>query len=139
MDYQPKNPVATFVDEYGEEQIIHRPKGRRLSVFRGMNTPALKLNRAIAVLSGKLIKKRRVELGLSQKQLCQRAGLANVNPKQYIWAIENATRTNGIRQGTLFALAYALECDPCDLLPTIKDAMKEAEVASAEFRPIAAQ
>lgn len=138
MDYQPKNAVATFVDQYGDEQVIHRPKGRRLSVFKGLNTPAMKLNRAIAVLSGQRIRTRRLELGLSQKQLCQRAGLANVNPKQYIHAIEAATRNNGVRQGTLYALAYALECEPGELLPTKLEAMTLANVEASAFKPIAA-
>lgn len=128
LDLKPKNPIAEFTDEYGDKRIIHRKKGRRLSVFNGGDTVALKMNRACAVIIGKKIKARRTLLMMSQKVLCQKAGLQNVNPKQYIHAIENATRLAGCRTGTLYAIAYALECEVTDLLPSLNEVMKVSDV-----------
>lgn len=122
----PKNPVASFVDGYGDLQVIHRKKGRRLSVFKGGDTPALRMNRAAAILIGENIKARRLEKKLSQKNLCVRAGLCNVNPKQYIHAIESASRMAGCKTGTLYAIAFALDCDASDLMPSLAEVMKYA-------------
>lgn len=128
VDYKPKNPVASYVDVYGETRIIHKPKGRRLSVFCGGNTVALRMNRASAILIGKKIKEIRLKKGISQRTLCVRAGLQNVNPKQYIHAIENATRQAGSRMGTLYAIAYALECEVYEIVPTINEVMNAGEI-----------
>jgi DNA-binding Xre family transcriptional regulator len=136
--YQPTSPVAEFVDEYGDTQIVHRPRGRSLRVFRGLNTPALRLNRAVSGLMGERIKARRLELGLSLKEVAFRAGMQTVSPKQYIHSIETAKRGEGVRLGTLFALAYALECEPADLLPAASEVMKLAEVTPEEFKALAA-
>lgn len=138
VDYTPKNVVATFVDQYGDTQIIHRPKGRRLSVFKGGDTPALRMNRAAAILIGQRIKAARLEAGLSQKQLCLRAGLANVNPKQYIHGIEAATRTAGCRMGTIYALAHAMGVEATDLLPTMNEVMMLAKVRATNIKTLAA-
>lgn len=129
VDYKPKNPIASYVDVYGETRIIHKPKGRRLSVFCGGNTVALRMNRASAILIGKKIKEIRLKKGMSQRTLCVKAGLQNANPKQYIHAIENATRQAGSRMGTLYAIAYALECEVYEIVPTIDEVMKAAGVS----------
>ncbi len=125
----PRAPVATFTDEYGDERIIHRPKGRRLSVFNGGDTPTLRMNRAVAVLLGKAVRARRNELGYTARELCMRAGFVDVNPKQRIHHIETAMRGEGVRLGTLYALAHALDCAPVDLLPSVKEAADLAGVA----------
>lgn len=138
IEYQPRAVVAEFIDEYGEKQTIHRPKGRRLSVFKGLNTPVLRMNRAIAELMGARIKARRLELGLSLKEVAYRAGMQTVSPKQYIHRIENplSHRKEGIRMGTLYALAYALECGPQDLLPSAYEVMALAGVSPEEFKAL---
>ena len=127
-EYQPQNEVTRFTDKYGEEQIIHCPKGRALRLYKGVGTPSSKLNRAAAQLMGAMIKARRIELGLSMKELCQRAGFVDVNPKQRIWGIENATRGNGIRMGTLYALSMALDCEVDELLPKVDAVLELANV-----------
>lgn len=144
-EYQPRHVVATFVDQYGDQQIIHRPAGgaaSSLRVFRALNTPALRLNRAVAYLLGDRIKSRRLELGLSLKEVAYRAGMQTVSPKQYIHAIETAGKgakaSEGIRLGTLFALSYALECAPSDLLPPMAEAMTLANISPEEFAALAA-
>ena len=141
--YDPKNPLATFVDDYGDERIIHRPKGRSLRVYRGLTTAPLKLNKAIAPLVGARIRERRLALGLTLQQVAARAGMATGgNPKAVMHAIESAgkpgRRSEGVRLGTLFALAHALECSPADLLPNMEEAIDTAGVAQSEFVGLAA-
>lgn len=133
----PINPVARFVDGYGDERIIHRgKKGRRLSVFNGPGTPQQQINRAVAVLLGQAIRVRRQKLGLSMRELSVRAGLVNVSPKQYISSIERASRQEGVRLGTLYALASALECEAGDLLPTVSDACQAAGIRVGTIRAL---
>lgn len=129
LKLEPKNPIASFVDTYGDERVIHRPVGRKLAVFNGGDTPILRMNRAVAVLFGQRVHQRRGALKLSQRELCQRAGFVDVNPKQRIHAIETATRLKGVRFGTLYALAHALECEPFDLMPTLQEALDLAGVS----------
>lgn len=128
--YKPKNLVATYVDSHGEERVIHSPKGRSLRRFDKSDTPQRRLNRAVAILLGHNIRDRRLALGLSQKDLCIRAGIVNSNPKQFISGIERAQRAEGMRLGTLFALATALECEPGLLLPSTAQAMETAGVGA---------
>lgn len=137
IELQPKNPVATFVNDYGETEIIHRKKGKRLSVFRGGNTPALRMNRAAAILIGQNIRQRRLAAGLSMRQLSIRAGLHNVSPKQYIHALETAMRSEGMRFGTLYAIAYALGCEPRELLPPMESVMELAGVGPGQVSALA--
>lgn len=132
----PIQPVATFVDTYGDERVIHRRNGRSLAVFNGGETPVLRMTRAAAILIGDRVKDRRKALGISQRELCQRAGLIDVNPKQRIHAIENATRLRGIRMGTLYALSYALECEVADLLPSRSEVMALSGVAPRPVAPL---
>jgi DNA-binding Xre family transcriptional regulator len=134
--FEPRNPVAEFQDEHGDTQTIHRPKGRRLSVYRGGNTPVLRMNRAVAVLLGERIRARRLMLGMTQEQLCLKAGFVHTHPKQRMADIERATRAEGIRLGSLYAVAYALGCHPGDLLPPMDDVMKLAGVGPQAATPL---
>lgn len=128
LTLKPINPIAQFVDTYGETQIIHRPRRNRIRVFKGGDTPALRMNRACSILIGNRIRTKRTEMGLSMAQLCVRAGLSNVSPKQYIWSLENATRLNSCKHGTLYALAHALKCEICDLMPTVAEVIEYSEM-----------
>lgn len=140
VNYRPHNAVAEFTDEYGDKQVIHRPQGRKLSVFKGLDTPALRLNRALAILMGAKIKARRIELGLTLKEVAYRSGMQTVSPKQYIHRIEAPLnhRKGTVRMGTLYALAYALECTPADLLPSPDEVMRAAGVGPTDFKALAA-
>lgn len=138
-DYQPINPIATFTDEYGEERVIHRPHGNRhLRVYQGLNTVPLRLNYALAKMLGKNIRARRLELGLTLQQVALRAGLHNGgNPKNYMHNIEAAgnpgRRNHAIRLGTLYAIAFALECTPADLMPSSEAVFEEAGIGPNDF------
>jgi|HubBroStandDraft_1064217.scaffolds.fasta_scaffold09816_5 hypothetical protein len=123
--------VVKFTDQYGDQRIIHRLKDRRLSVKRQGNTPAHALNRAAAVLLGSRIKQCRIAAGLTMEELCVRAGLAAApgQGKMRIYEIENAKRREGVRIGTLFALAIALNVPISDLLPSSEEVAAAADVS----------
>lgn len=131
--FSPRNPVAAFTDEYGDEQIIHRPKGRRLSVYKGGNTPALLMNRAVAVLLGQNIRRERERCGMTMKELGEKCGLCTGSPKQYIYHIETGFRKEGVRLGTLFVIAEALGVAPQALLPSFAEA---ADLAGVSLRAL---
>lgn len=128
LEYRPRNIVATFVDDYGDERVIHRPQGKAMRVFKGLDTPVLMLNRAVAVLMGERIRARRLAIGMTMEELGRKSGLSSQNPKQYIFAIEKCGRTAGVRLGTLFLLANALKAEVQDLLPSYEEAAAYAGV-----------
>lgn len=132
----PQNPVADFVDEYGENQTIHRKKGRRLSVYRKNETPVHLMNRAAAVLFGQNVRAQRTKLGMTMKDVALKAGLCTSSPKQYIHKLESGFRAEGVRMGSLFALAYALECEPSDLLPSHAAVVALAGVKPSDISPL---
>lgn len=140
LEYKPKFPVATYTDQYGEERVIHAARGPngRLSRLKGLDTPALLMNRAVATLLGQNIRKRRLELGLTAKEVAVRSGSTETMHKQYIWKLETGFRKEGVRLGTLFALAHALECAPGDLLPDMEEAMELAGVKPTTSTTLAA-
>lgn len=133
--------AAKVIDQFGDERIVHRVKGRRLSVKRAGNTPAHALNRAVAVALGRRIRQAREAAGMSLADLCIRAGLASATPKQRMYEIERGHRREGMRLGTLYAIAIALELSPADLLPSPNEVTVAAGVrmgAAAETLKVAA-
>lgn len=129
--YQAKNPIATFVNELGETRIIHRPKGSGLRVLNPNNSVALRLNRAAAKLIGERIRAARIARGMTLDALGVKAGLKGNPVKNYVFAIERGARQEGIRFGTLYAIALALECQAGDLIPCPKEVAAVAGVAFA--------
>lgn len=126
--YTPRNVVATYTDDYGEERIIHAPKGRALRVAKNSETPVNRMNRAAAILIGRRIRQQRLSRGMTMQELGERAGLRNANQKSYVNSLEKATRQEGMRLGTLFALAIALGCEVADLLPPTCEVLEGAGV-----------
>lgn len=120
--------VARFIDQYDEERIIHKTKNG-LSVRRKTVTPGLAMSGPVGVLVGAKIRERRLALKMSQTDLALLCGMYG-NPKQRIHSIEKpaSTRSKGIQLGTLYTIAAALKCQPCDLLPTVAEAMKASGV-----------
>lgn len=110
--------VATFINKYGEEQKLRQVGKRRIQVAKNTETVSHKLNLVAAVMIGAKIKERRIAAGLTLEALCTRAGLVSATPKSRMWEIENAIRQEGLRMGTLFAIAHALGCEATELMPT---------------------
>lgn len=129
-----------FVDQYGDTRTIYRQSGDALRIKKKTDTISHVLNRIVAEITGDRIKARRVAMGLTLDELLAKAGLAAGagQGKARMHEIETAGRhhktglgrqTKGIRFGTLYALAIALECEPSDLMPSAKEVAERAGVA----------
>ena len=118
---------AQFVDRYGEEREIHATR-QGLTVKRRRSTVVLTLNPVVSVLVGRLITAERQRQGLTLAQLSIRAGIVSPTPKSRMWEIEKGVRREGVRFGTLYAVAAALGVEPTTLLPTTKEVFEEAGI-----------
>lgn len=113
--------VAKFIDQYGEERIIYRKKGMRdLSIKNNTSTRLLTMNRVISRIIGINVNKFRTKNSMSMSQLGKLLGM-NASPKQRVYEIEKSNRKQGVRLGTLFLLAEALNVDITDILPSMDD------------------
>lgn len=126
--------VARFEDKYGDERIIHKTR-HGLQVKREVLTPALRMNQSVSAMIGARIRKVRLERGWKLEELALRAGMGSGNPKDRIWAIENATRQQGMRMGTVYAIAYALGVEATALMPSVREVAEAAEVSHTDFVP----
>lgn len=125
-----------FTDQYGEERTIYRQKGQALRVKNRSDALSHVLNCAAADLTGKRIKAMRMVRGYTLDGLLVRAGLVAAPGlgKSRMYEIENAGKNRrganaqGVRFGTLYALAIALECPVTDLLPTSEEVAHHAGV-----------
>lgn len=129
--YKAKNVIAEFQNELGETRIVHRPKGRNvgsLRILKQSDSASHRLNRAAAVLIGARIKAARLSRGMTLEQLGERAGLKGNPVKVYMFSIEKAARREGIRFGTLYAIALALDCSIDELMPPTKEVRQAANV-----------
>lgn len=126
-----------FVDQYGDERIIHRNRGQALRIKKREDSVCHILNREAAKIIGRKIRERRQAAGMTLDELLAKAGLAAApgQGKQRMWTIENAgkgrARANlqGVRFGTLYAIAIALECEPWELMPSASEIADRAGVA----------
>jgi DNA-binding XRE family transcriptional regulator len=110
-----------FTDRYGDTRVIHHNQSANgpLRVKRTSVTPALALNGVVAKRLGENVRALRVERGYTQLELAERAGLRG--GKQTMWQIENALRGMGVRLGTLYVLAAALDVEVSALLPSVSE------------------
>ena len=122
-----KGIKVTFVDDYGRERVIHAGKNG-LKLQRLRVTPVLALNQAIGQMVGQRVKAWRQKRQMSQTELCFRAGIVSATPKQRMYEIESGSRKEGIRLGTLYALANALDLKVEALLPTVQEALEGAKL-----------
>lgn len=119
--------IVEFEDKYGEKRIIHRDRNG-MKLKRARITPALALNQTAGSLVGQRIKALRKKRGMTLAELCQRAGLSSSTPKSRMWEIENGVRKQGVRLGTLYAIAHALGVEATALLPSNKELLTAADV-----------
>lgn len=130
MTYADPVKEITFTDKYGDARAIHRTR-HGLQVKRTNLTPVIKLNQAMAALVGDRIRALRIERGYGLAELCERAGIVSATPKSRMWELENAVRKEGMRLGTLYALAIALDVEVCELLPTTDEVRKIVALETA--------
>ena len=119
-----RRPVLVeFEDQFGDKQVIHRGSGSRLAIRRREPTVALAMSRAVGRLVGQRIHEERLKAGLTMPALASRAGLKG--GKQSIYHIEQALST-GVRLGTLYAIATALDVPLFSLLPDMSTVLRDA-------------
>lgn len=68
----------------------------------------------IRIAFGKIVRDKRLLLGLSQEKLAEKADLHT----NYVGSVERGERNIAIEN--IYSLAIALECSPKDLIPEIK-------------------
>lgn len=68
----------------------------------------------VRIAFGKIVREKRLILGLSQEKLAEKADLHT----NYVGSVERGERNIAIEN--IHALANALECSPKDLMPDIK-------------------
>lgn len=119
--------IATFHDQYGEEQHVIAPRRGVLAVRRQRGpTPLMAINAAIQAVVMRKAKALREERGWTLKQMSERMG--HMPPdKSRMWALENMM-TEGFSIGTIYTLCIALDVDVAELLPSVKDAVSLARV-----------
>lgn len=123
MSFNHSGMVFKTVDKYGQERVI-RGSRHGLKLQRQSSTLCIDLSNVIGPLIGRNIRLAREEAKMTLAELCERAGLVSVSPKSRMWEIETGVRKNGIRFGTLYAIAMALGKDPADFLPSMKEVME---------------
>lgn len=127
--------VCDYTDQYGDKRTIHKTR-HGLAKKRPRSTPIIAMSNACAILLGRNIKNARQRTGMTMKQLGDSAGFIDVQVKNRIWSIENPTDgRGGIRLGSLYAIACALNVHPADLLPTTDEVLALAGVKIARPAP----
>src|SRR3990167_9862240 len=113
----------------GRKRTIRKTRyGLQLQRIR--STVPIALNRVVGPLIGKRIQQARRAKRMSLADLCERAGIVAAEPKARMWEIENSIRKEGLRLGTLYAIALALAVDVATLL---RSAQEIADAAGVTF------
>lgn len=132
MNLKKGKEVARFTDKYGEERIIQYNQNCDLVIKNSPNTVFRELSIAVAPFIAERIKEERIKKGMTLKELGEASGFGWANPKQRMYEIENAAKHQksrkknpagngyGIKIGTLYSIAYALNVEPYELIPPLK-------------------
>ncbi|HXJ14708.1 MAG TPA: helix-turn-helix transcriptional regulator [Candidatus Limnocylindrales bacterium] len=128
------NIVATFKDKFDEDRHIHSTR-HGLTVKRRTDTHNQVLSKAISGYIGERIRAIRQRKEMTMDELGRRAGLTSGNGmKSRVYEIEKNQRSIGIRFGTVYQIAIALEVEIMELMPsteTVK-AMTGARLSNAQ-------
>jgi hypothetical protein len=68
--------------------------------------------------------------------LAVRCGMVNGHPKNRMYEIEAGQRRQGVRLGTLYAIAAALNVEATSFLPPVSDVLAKADVKNAQTRMV---
>lgn len=127
--------VIKFKDKYGDTRVI-RGTRRGLQLQRREYTVSLYLMPVIGRIVGQKIRDERQKAGLSGAELCIKAGLAfGRHPKHRMYEIEHNTRPHGVKLGTLYAIAAALNIEIGALLPTRQELYDVVGINQSEVTP----
>lgn len=127
--------IATVKDKYGEDRKVVK-RGNRIRVANTEATAIFAMNREVAVLMSAKIRAARIARGFSLEELAVRMGIVSGNPKDRMYEIENSSRKHGIRLGTLYAAAAALNVEVMSLLPTVAEVLAGADVQRATAKVV---
>lgn len=119
--------IAEFINDFEEKAVVHRDARGRIRMKRTKEAVALALSCEIGRIAGERIRAERKRQGLTMLALARRAGLTATKQRMREIECQSPART-GLRIGTIYALAWALEVDPSTLLPTLEEAMRGAGV-----------
>jgi RNA polymerase sigma factor (sigma-70 family) len=124
--------VGTFTDKHGQTRgLVRERRGVRVKHHR--ESEAYFFSRAIAPLVAARVKAERKARGWTLLEFAHRLGWRNGNPKERVWAIENATRGHGMLLGTLFHVAETLGVTWTHLLPAADEV--HAAIKGTRGRP----
>lgn len=122
--------VSSFTDHKGRVRQIRRLANGRLSIQNHRQRPTFLLSNAIGRIVGQRVRSLRESKGFTQRELALLAGLSG--SKQRMREIEQAVN-GGLKLGTVYSLAHALRVEPSALLPTLDEALAEAELTPLDF------
>lgn len=122
----PPKIIGTLTNKYGDPVQIHKTR-HGLKRLREVTSPIIEYNRAIAPLVSARIKALRLKNGWTLLEMAKRMGWLTGNPKERAWAIENNTRGEGVRLGTLYRLAEEFGVNICELLPSLEEVSEATE------------
>jgi len=125
--------IAVIKDRFGEHRRVVQ-RGSRIRIAANHATPIIAMNREIAKIIGDRIRALREERGLSLEQLAVRCGMSSGWPKNRMYEIERGQRQQGVRLGTLYAVAAALEVQATELMPLVSEVLAKAEVKRSMAR-----
>lgn len=118
-----KSNPPTRIGADGKERRMPRRELTKDESSRLAETNNQRLSKAISGYIGQQIATYRTARGMTMDDLGRRAGLTTGrNFKQRVYEIEHNLRSVGIRFGTVYQIAIALEVDARDLMPSVKDA-----------------
>lgn len=118
-----------FVNENGELKTLHWSRNNNKFVIKHEpRTLPTVLTHAVNELIGPILRTKRQELGLSMGQVGTRAGLMRDTKyaKHRMYEIEKGSKfrkSQGIKIGTLYAIAHAMKIEPAELLPKLEDVL----------------
>ncbi len=130
------NIVATFTDRFGEERKIHATR-HGLTLKRREETSCQVLSKAISGYFGERVRAIRQSKDMTMQELAIKASLSTGgNAKDRVYAIEKNMRGCGVRFGTVYQIAMALEVEIVDLLPTTETVRQMTGVKLNQFNAV---
>lgn len=120
---RPYIKIADFTNKYEEQKtIVKRPNGS-MAILRERTKVDIYSSKAGRVM-GRKIRALRKEQGLTLEELTEKSGLKSTTPKSRMWEIERGSN-GGLKFGTVYCLAEALNCTIHDLIPTREEIENE--------------
>jgi DNA-binding Xre family transcriptional regulator len=119
--------IATITDKFGEDRRVVQ-RGSRIRIANTAISPILAMNREAAVIIGGKIRDARIARGFTLEELAIRVGITSGWPKNRMYEIESGPRAQGVRIGTLYAIAAALNIEVAALLPSVAEVLARTDV-----------